>query len=535
MRALLRQVVIVGGPGTRSSAYGLYELMHAIGDSFSGAHSARREGDRAIEYLRVWKPLEKIARLPMERSAGIPAAVFHTWNDGRDKEYVAEDRVVVLNGKGEGRKCGDLTEHPYEVPFECLAEHGEQARQSLVELLVLVRDLRLERLAGGGDGAESFPERSEQWRSYEDKWFRPAYECYDAECAAKQPADLAPGAYRSLGLGFSYNTSRHFFDVTARGALLRYSWELNPFIYQIQGDVGYRRSNDGAESGIAGLSLDLILPIGKRSSLGFTPGEFRAAFGGSTSGSDLTSRFFRFDYRMSDRLFLTFTGPLEVNWRRPAVEWAFGVGLAWAPGASQSADGPVLQKHSEIAQRRDDAWVPAPAPYGFLLGRRPSWFIGVGSTTVEKPDLAVQDRVYGLGAVTGEVMWDRSRWGGRFDWAPAVSLGIAARRTSGESTYLTGTLGIGARWYVLRVIGLSLTAIRLEGGPKIRGEEEEDPSPNVHGDGGSQHYFMAGSRLGIVFTAGLVDLLVEAPTIAWNSKPFESREILSVRLALRLN
>ena len=40
MRALLRQVVIVGGPGTRSSAYGLYELMHAIGDSFSGAHSA---------------------------------------------------------------------------------------------------------------------------------------------------------------------------------------------------------------------------------------------------------------------------------------------------------------------------------------------------------------------------------------------------------------------------------------------------------------------------------------------------------------
>ena len=88
---------------------------------------------------------------------------------------------------------------------------------------------------------------------------------------------------------------------------------------------------------------------------------------------------------------------------------------------------------------------------------------------------------------------------------------------------------------MLRVIGLSLTAIRLEGGPKVRGEEEEDPSAGVHGDAASQHYFMAGSRLGIVFTAGLVDLLVEAPTIAWTSKPFESREILSVRLALRLN
>src|SRR4029077_13808782 len=108
--------------------------------------------------------------------------------------------------------------------------------------------------------------------------------------------------------------------------------------------------------------------IGKRSSLGFTPGEFRAAFGGSTSGSDLTSRFFRFDYRMSDRMFLTFTGPVEINWRRPAVEWAFGVRLAWAPGTSQAADGPLLQKHSETAARRDDTWVPAPAPYGFLLG-----------------------------------------------------------------------------------------------------------------------------------------------------------------------
>ena len=155
MRALLRQVVIVGGPGTRTGAYGLYELMHAIGDSFSGAHSARREGDRAIEYLRVWKPLEKIARLPMERSAGIPAAVFHTWNDGRDKEYVAEDRVVVIR-EGEKRKCGDLTDHPYEVPFECLADHGEQARQSLVELLVIVRDLRLDRLAAGGDAPSPF-------------------------------------------------------------------------------------------------------------------------------------------------------------------------------------------------------------------------------------------------------------------------------------------------------------------------------------------------------------------------------------------
>src|SRR5215831_9966199 len=42
MDDLLRQVVIEGGPGTRRSGYGLYELMHAIGDSFSGSHTQRR-------------------------------------------------------------------------------------------------------------------------------------------------------------------------------------------------------------------------------------------------------------------------------------------------------------------------------------------------------------------------------------------------------------------------------------------------------------------------------------------------------------
>ncbi len=44
---LLRQVVVIGGPATRRSSHGLYEFMHAVGDSFSGlAHreDGRRKG-----------------------------------------------------------------------------------------------------------------------------------------------------------------------------------------------------------------------------------------------------------------------------------------------------------------------------------------------------------------------------------------------------------------------------------------------------------------------------------------------------------
>ncbi len=525
---LLRQIVIEGGAGTRGSAYGLYELMHAVGDSFSGAHSERRAGDGKIESLRVWKPLLKLARLSTERSARIPASVFHKWNDHRDHEYVIEDRRV-----SGGRRCKELTDLPYEVPYECLSETGDQARQALVDLLVTVRDLRMERLAGAA--ADPFPERSESWRAYKEKWFAPAYDCRDAECGTKQPADTVPGAYGLIGLDTTYNSSRNFFDVAARGTLLRYGFELNPFIYAVSGEFGYRSFNSGGGSGLAALELDLVLPLGKRAALGFAPAAWRVAFGGEHSGSEIVTRLLRFDWRLADRLCLTLNAPLEMNWRRPAVEWSFGLGLSYAPGGSQAAGGPVLQSHGEKAERSDESWEPPPAPYGRLLGRRPSWYVATSGTTVETPALANADRLYGLGSIGTSLMWDRDRWGGRFVWTPAVSLAIGARRTSGDSAYLTGVLAAGLRWYCLGPLGLSLTPVRIEGGPKVRGQEEDDPSPDVHGSPGSQYYFQAGTRAGIVFNAGVVDILVEAPTLAWRSHPFSAGEIVTFGLGIRLN
>src|SRR5512143_3890128 len=131
---LMRQVVLDGGPGTRTSGYGLYELMHAVGDSFSGAHTQRRPGSGAIEELRIWKPLTHLPGLTPESVARIPDSAFHNWDDHRDKTYVIEDRVVPGGGR-----CGGLTDYPYKVPFECLSEEGDRARQALVELLVVVR------------------------------------------------------------------------------------------------------------------------------------------------------------------------------------------------------------------------------------------------------------------------------------------------------------------------------------------------------------------------------------------------------------
>src|SRR5262245_44178591 len=526
---LMRQVVIDGGPGTRRSGYGLYELMHAVGDSFSGAHTGRRLETHQVEELRVWKPLTRLPGLTPEKVAAIPDSAFHKWDDRRDKTYVVADRRT-----SDGRQCKDLTGSPYAVPYECLSPQGDLARQAIVELLVVVDGLRQAQLAGTAADLTA-PEKSEAWRAYKAKWFEGAYDCRGDECTQRQPADVTPGAYGFLGLDTVYNGSRKFFDVAAKGTLLRYSSALNPFVYALSAELGYRHANSGAGSGLAGLELDLILPIGKRSSLGIVPASWRVAFGGEQTTTELSTRFFRFDYMLTDRLALTFNGPLEINWRRPAAEWMLGIGLSYSLSEWMKPGGPLIQRHEDKVDRRDDSWTPPEAPYGRLLGRRPTWYVLTGATTVQAPPGAVEGVIYGDGSIGGQVLWDRDRWGGRFAWAPGGSLSLGARRTSGESTYLTGIFSMDLRWYALGVLGLSFTPVRIEGGPKIRGDDELDTSLGVHGALGSQYYFQPGSRLGIAFNAGLVDLVVEAPTLAWTSHPFAAHEVLSVHLGIRLN
>jgi hypothetical protein len=218
------------------------------------------------------------------------------------------------------------------------------------------------------------------------------------------------------------------------------------------------------------------------------------------------------------------------------VEWTFAAGLLYAPSSKRlSKDRGLLLQKEALEVRQDETWVPPPAPYGHLRGRTRSWYVVAGVTVSEKPENAVEGRNYGLGFVGGEVAWDRNVWGGRFEWVPAVALTVGHRVTSGESKYLTGTLGATVRWYVLKILGLSLTPVRVEYGPKVRGDEELDASPGVHGDLGSQYYFQAGTRLGVALNAGIVDLLLEGPTLAWDSSPFSAKEILSIRIGIRVD
>jgi len=269
--------------------------------------------------------------------------------------------------------------------------------------------------------------------------------------------------------------------------------------------------------------------------VGFTPAAWRVAFGGDRTGSEVTTNFFRIDYVIDSRFALTMHGPLEIDWRKPAAELSLGIGVSWALTSPKFAGGPLIEHHTERVERTGDTWSPPQAPYGRLEGRTASWYVGTGVTTVESPIVAIEDRQYGEGGFGAMVLWDRDRWGGKFLWAPGGSMSIGARRTSGEFTYLTGAFALDLRWYPLGVLGLALTPVRVEGGPRIHGGDLIDGSPGIHGGAGSQYYFQAGSRIGIAFNAGIIDIFVQGPTIAWSSSPFAAKEILSVALSFRLN
>ena len=382
---LMRQVVLEGGPGTRKGGYGLYELMHSVEDSFSGSHTQRRPETDAIEELRIWKPLTRLPGLSSEKLAGIPDSAFHKWDDHRDKTYIVEERVMA-----DGHHCKDLTDYPYRVPFECLSDEGNDARQAIVELLVVVRDLRVahEKASASTDTSAAPPpppEQSDAWRSFKDRWFTAAYPCQGDECREHQPTDISPGSYAFLGLDTTYNTTRKFLDVTAKGTLFRYSWELNPFVYALSGEVGFRRYDNGVGAGLLGLEVDLALPIGRRLAIGFTPAAWRVAFGGDRTGSEVTTNFFRMDYVIDSRFAITLHGPLEIDWRRPAAELSVGLGVSWALTSPKFAGGSLIEHHSEKVEREDETWSPPEAPYGRLEGRTASWYVGTGVTTVEKP------------------------------------------------------------------------------------------------------------------------------------------------------
>ena len=522
---LLDSVVEVGGKGTRESGYGLYELVHAVQDSFSYAHTQRQEGTRKVEFLRVWEPIGKLA--------GSRLGVTYSESPTRHDSDEPRDRAFINNfAEVEGRPCRGQVPFPYTMPYACLSTEGEEARQAVVELLILVNDLRQARLAGSPGPR---PSETPEWRAYEERWFSSVYACDGDECTERQFPMRAPASNFALGAGANYSPTVGAYGASIWGVLMQTSPELNPFVYAISGTVGYQRAyQEKANLGAVALNLDLLLPFGRHAAAGLSPAQVRVVFGSGSGAAELATQLVVLYWRPIDNLWFAFRGPVELNWSRGRAEWSFGIVAGIAPSSRDVSPGSILPTAEERADRHDDEWGPEPLWYGRLKGRVASIYGMLGVTAYTQPADGSPLTIYGFGGLGASVFWDRDHWGGRLPSAWGLSLLLGDRHTTGTNRYLVAALSGEFRWYVLGGLGLSIVPARVEIGPKVTGTYDADPSPFVVGQPPGQFYFQAGSRLGIALNAGIIDLLVQAPTLAWSSQPFQGGEILSFQLGVKI-
>ncbi|AKV03971.1 hypothetical protein AKJ09_10634 [Labilithrix luteola] len=521
---LLRQIVLVGGRGTRESGYGLYELMHAVGDSFSLAHAERQPETHAIEFLRVWEPAAKLA--------GNRLGAYYSLSPTRHDADEPRDRAYVRNfAEVGGRPCKDLTGVPYAVPYACLSQEGELARQALVDLLVVAHDLRMARLASP-DETTAAPERSPAWVAYKNQWFSPVHACHGEECTVRQPPERAVSNDAFLGLGTRYDPGRARVSLTANALWLRWSQDLNPFVYGFGAGAGYRRAA-GVNQAIAEVGLIMALPVGARASVGITPAAVRVPFVNG-DGPELVTQFFRVDLVPTKGTWFSLFGPAEVDWGRVRIDWSIGAAIGLVPHFGEVGGGALIKTSRDRAERHDDTWAPEPLWYGRLKGRRASLY-AVGSATPIPTATAhsseeSREQVLGMGSLGVSFAWDRDPWHRALPTSYGGSAGLGIRRTTLEDRYLVVALSAEGRWYFLPPLGLSLVPIRIETGPRVAGSSN-DPSREVSGN----FFFQAGSRLGLAFTGGIVDFLIQGPTLVWHDEPFQDGEIVSVQMGIRLH
>jgi hypothetical protein len=525
---LVDTVVMIGGRDTRESGLGLYELMHSVQDSFSFAHTQREAGTRKIQFLRVWEPVGTLAggRIGAAYS-GSPTR--HAADEPRDRAYVRNFTEV------EGRPCKDLVNYPYTVPFECLSEEGEAARQALVDLLVVVHDLRLAQKAHAS--AATLPSKAPTWLAFKARWFDAAYACSGSECDAKQPAVRMPSSNLRIGIEGTFSPSAETYGASLRGMLLQYSPELNPFVYSLGARLGYERDyGESRNLAVLGLDIDLLLPVGHTGLFGLTPLQLSARIGPHQVDSQIGSQLLTLYWQPARDLWLGLRGPVEFSWTHARAGWAFGLALGLSPSMHEVAPGQLIRSSEQHGERHDDNWSPQSLWYGSRIkGRVASIYLLLASAPHTQPDNAEAGTVYGAGALGVAAMWERDRWGGRYPSAWGASLLIGGRSTSGSAKYLTAAAALEWRWYLLKIVGLSVVPARVEYGLRVEDRNYDDPSWDVYGTSPHQFYFQAGSRLGAALNAGLFDILIQAPTLAWRSKPFHGSEILTFQIGIKLD
>ena len=474
----------------RKKARGMYELMHAVMDSYSRAHterdyegwSATKGTDPPIEYLKVWQP-----------TVGNPFAESslksrHQISDDRDEHYISAVHVE------DGRACSEYVAHPYGMPPGCLSQEGRLATNAIEDLMRLVVSMREKKATRLQVHAA--------WMTYVAKHLPHAATLAGASDLTTHLATPQTGV----------------FDGTIFGRYVVPSGAIDPLTLAIQAEVGSR--TDFSQPGVGttrGLVLrqdiDAMLSLGNNLSVGFTPFSLDYTAGqNQPSRVGAVTRALRIDLFEPlhlSRVAFSVWAPVEYSWLDAQLRWSVGLGIS--AGLLEHEPGVVHRSYGPSRRAReagDVAWVP-PEPWDSdLRSSSGPVILGayVGATTASV-DGKIHEGV--------ELALHKRNWWGTLN---SLSYGFLLEDTlefTNESAPHTSLSGFATgRWYVYSPFGIVVDA----------GVNTQDLSP------AQLHPWSFQSRMGLVLTIGRVDIIVESPTLP--RYDWVSSEQLSARLAL---
>jgi hypothetical protein len=499
----------------RRAAVGMYELMHAIMDSYSLAHVERDyatwapsdaiKNDPRIAFLKVWQPT-----VP-NPFGGSNQNTRHEIFESRDEDFIDRFRIV------DGRPCTFYVPRPYSVPAACLSQSGRLAVEALKDAMRVVHALRA--LAQAKKAKWAAIDHA-SWQAFVQKHFAHV-------AAPERLKDHAAPSPERLEIPYLFFGTRALFapalprtDFGVFGRYVLTSGRFNPISLGLSVEAGSRHDfRERQQSFMVRQDIEVLLTLGDNIVLGMAPfsvGYFTAP---SRQGTiEVVTRLGRLEWFEPfgmRRLALTAWGPAEYSWLDEEAHFVFGLGVSGAllEHVAGVADTALRRPKPEPAS---GPWQP-PEPWASEL-RSSSGPILVGAYAGATS--GARGLVTGADGKIHEgvelAFWRRNWWGELNPVSFSLLVDDAIDVTPGAAPHTSLGGYVSGRLYLLGPLGAIVTMGADTG--DLSGAHLRPPS--VQGRGG------------VVLSIGDLDLIVESPTVPRYS--FLAHEILSARIALQL-
>ncbi len=264
LRALMNIVTTEASYEANLQNNGIYELMHALGDSYSSAHTERDPATNSVLWLRTWN------KLPFVYSKD--PKLRHSFIDDRDDRF--RDTCDVAHTIDPA--CEPDSEHPYTFKYECLSQEGKAAVEALREVLLVVYRVR-NRMQGPCKG-NSVPlacaENQKDWEDFEERFLRRtnvARVPSSSQTVAQNELDEVPvlllGATGNVGL----SRSDYSGGVRLVGQLSNAPDFFLPFNPTLGLVLGWQRAEAGGTLPSLEADLTISLPFSEHFAFGVSP------------------------------------------------------------------------------------------------------------------------------------------------------------------------------------------------------------------------------------------------------------------------